>query len=309
MGEGIRVVAVPPRVVRGYRSSLARLPLARGYCFFPPGYGLSSAPDPHGCLGDLTADDHLILSVTSRNLLASRRGLRCRVSALIFEPPAIQGRFYALVRLLGPFGFHRVFTHQPSLAAAIANGRLLQHGGSTLQLSGDPPPDGCEPRSPEKQAMASIIASTANSLPGHRMRHRVVEWARRTGADLGVFGFAYQEVVDKAEAHLPYRYSVVIENSRSAGYFTEKLIDSLLCWSLPIYWGDPRITDHFDGRGLLVAETEEDVLDHLQRAGVEEYRQRLPYLAENRRRSIPLATSMFERAARWLVAEDAGTRC
>ncbi|NDC64049.1 MAG: hypothetical protein EBZ59_08735, partial [Planctomycetia bacterium] len=141
---------------------------------------------------------------------------------------------------------------------------------------------------------------------GQDFDNRIVEWARTSGADLGIYGFAYREVADKAEAHLPYRYSVVIENSRSAGYFTEKLIDSLLCWSLPIYWGDPLIGRHFDPRGLLVAQTEEEVIDHLRRARDEEYRARLPHLVENRRRAIPLARSMFERAAECLVAEDRG---
>lgn len=306
-GSGVaapQVVVLPPRAVGGYCAPLVRVPLARTERFF----GSPTAAGIDGCLGDLSADDHLILSASSRNLLASRVGLRCRVSTLIFEPPAIQGRFYTLLRMLGPLGFHRVFTHQAGLAGAIANGRLLEHGGSTVYRLAQAALDGDDSGPPEKTGMTSIVASTADSQPGHRLRHRVVEWSRRHGGDLAAFGYAYRAVVDKAEAHLPFRYSVVIENSRAAGYFTEKLIDSLLCWSLPIYWGDPRITDHFDGRGLLVAETETELLEHLRRASVEEYVGRLPHLAENRRRAIPLASSMFERAARMLREEDAASR-
>lgn len=299
-----RVVVLPPRAIGGYCSRLARVPLSRAEIFF----GSPSVESTDGCIGDLRSDDHLVLSVSSRNLLASRIGLRCRVSALIFEPPTIQGRFYRLLRVLGPLGFHRVFTHQAGLAAAIANGRLLEHGGSTVYRLAQAALDGDDSGPPEKSGMASIVASTANSQPGHRLRHRVVEWSRGHGGDLAAFGYAYRAVADKAEAHVPFRYSVVIENSRVPGYFTEKLIDSLLCWSLPIYWGDPRITDHFDGRGLLVAETEPQLLDHLRRASAEDYADRLPALVENRRRAIPFATSMFERAARMLLSEDAASR-
>jgi len=38
----------------------------------------------------------------------------------------------------------------------------------------------------------------------------------------------------RPRALTPYRYSVVIENVREPGYFSEKLVDALLCGTVPI---------------------------------------------------------------------------
>ena len=45
-------------------------------------------------LGELTEDDHLVVSITSKTLLADLSGLRCKVSAILFhgqEPKAALG--------------------------------------------------------------------------------------------------------------------------------------------------------------------------------------------------------------------------
>jgi len=42
-----------------------------------------------------------------------------------------------------------------------------------------------------------------------------------------------------------YHKSVAIENSSYPNYFTEKLVDCLLTWTLPIYWGCPNLDDFF----------------------------------------------------------------
>jgi hypothetical protein len=45
------------------------------------------------------------------------------------------------------------------------------------------------------------------------------------------------EIEDKWLALAPYKYSVVVENYSGKNYFSEKLADALLSWSMPIYWG------------------------------------------------------------------------
>jgi hypothetical protein len=42
-----------------------------------------------------------------------------------------------------------------------------------------------------------------------------------------------------------YEYSVAIENSSQFNYFTEKIVDCMLLWSIPIYWGCPNIQAYF----------------------------------------------------------------
>ena len=47
----------------------------------------------------------------------------------------------------------------------------------------------------------------------------------------------------KEEGILPYKYHFCCENSCEKNYFTEKIMDPLLCESLPLYWGCPNIND------------------------------------------------------------------
>jgi hypothetical protein len=50
----------------------------------------------------------------------------------------------------------------------------------------------------------------------------------------------------KLDGLLPYRYSLVLENSSQKNYWTEKLADALLAWCVPVYWGCPNIDDFFE---------------------------------------------------------------
>lgn len=44
----------------------------------------------------------------------------------------------------------------------------------------------------------------------------------------------------------PYKFTIAFENYSYPGYQTEKLYDAMLEWSLPVYCGDPYITDIFN---------------------------------------------------------------
>jgi len=43
----------------------------------------------------------------------------------------------------------------------------------------------------------------------------------------------------------PYEYSIAMENSQQLNYFSEKIIDCFLSWTMPIYWGCPNISEYF----------------------------------------------------------------
>ena len=59
-------------------------------------------------------------------------------------------------------------------------------------------------------------------------------------------GANYQGPVKNKENGIKdYSYSIALENSSQQNYFTEKIIDCLLLWTIPIYWGCPNIGDFF----------------------------------------------------------------
>ena len=202
-------------------------------------------------LGDLGRDDHLIVPPRDTLHLRPGFGTRARVSLIFREPRAIHGHHMRLLEMFSHRRFFRVLTGDPALIAAIPNAVAFPMGGTWVPHWRDVACD--------KRAMCSLIASAKRSQPGHRLRHAVVEWARGTGAEIEIMGRGYRPFSDKAEGLAPYRYSVVIENVREPGYFSEKLVDALLCGTVPIYWGAPDIGRFFDTRAMVICEDLADV--------------------------------------------------
>lgn len=68
------------------------------------------------------------------------------------------------------------------------------------------------------------------------------------GHDKTIYGNNYKGSLDydgkcKLRGLVDYEYSIVLENSQQKNYFTEKLADALLSWTVPLYWGCPNIID------------------------------------------------------------------
>jgi hypothetical protein len=107
-------------------------------------------------------------------------------------------------------------------------------------------------RLPRKEKALSAICSVSKRLPGHRMRREFTDRLKaRLGDGVDIYGRGVRPIADKADAIIPYRYHVVLENSRLADYWTEKLSDSYLGWAFPIYWGCPNIGDYFPENSLI----------------------------------------------------------
>ena len=124
--------------------------------------------------------------------------------------------------------------------------------------------------------MCSLIASAKRDSAGHQLRHRIVDHIRATGRDVAVMGGGYAPFERKADGLAPYRYSVVIENVREPDYFSEKLIDALLCLTVPIYWGCPNLGDFIDTGPIIECANRDDIMRAIRNASETDFEQRLP---------------------------------
>jgi hypothetical protein len=61
-------------------------------------------------------------------------------------------------------------------------------------------------------------------------------------------GDRYQVKVDWLAS---YRFNIAFENTRRAGWCTEKLVDPLHVNTVPIYWGDPRVKEFFNPESFI----------------------------------------------------------
>ena len=222
---------------------------------------------------ELGPNDHVVLFMSSKILTLQLRDVPCRVSIILREPPAVQNRYYRLIPFFAK-RFHRVLTHNRALANLIPNARLVPHGGRWARQV----PVGI----PNKTKRVALIASSKHSAPGHVMRHRVAKWSIANVPDLELLGRGYKPLDDKADGHVPYMFSVVIENSQEPGYFTEKIIDSFLCGSIPIYWGAPDIADYFNPAGIIQCDDEKSLQVVVQSVSAEDFQKRLVPLSSNK---------------------------
>lgn len=110
----------------------------------------------------------------------------------------------------------------------------------------------------EKTRDLSVVCSTQTMTSEHRLRLRFVEKLKEHfGERIDWFGNGVNPVEQKWDALAPYRYSVVLENRAWPSVITEKLYDSFLALTYPLYWGAPNASDYFDPRAM----TTIDILD------------------------------------------------
>ena len=97
---------------------------------------------------------------------------------------------------------------------------------------------------PQKTGLISVVCSNKTATEAQRARLTLVEALRkRLGDVLHVYGRGFNPVDDKMSAIAPYKYHVVLENNLLPNFWTEKLADAWLGWSLPLYLGAPNLAE------------------------------------------------------------------
>jgi hypothetical protein len=97
----------------------------------------------------------------------------------------------------------------------------------------------------EKANKISWITSNSNVNPGHKPRLKFLEILKQTDLNVDVFGRGINAINDKFDGIYPYQYTLAIENYADKNYWTEKIADAFLCYTMPIYYGCENIEDFF----------------------------------------------------------------
>jgi hypothetical protein len=186
--------------------------------------------------------------------IASEVSLVCPPDRLILvtgEPPSIKAynekfaaQFSAVVTCHTDLPHPRLILTQqgyPWIVGMNKDASDLAAGAMTLESFMSEP-------APSKTRLLSVVVSDKVVTAAHRQRRDFVAKLRqRFGNDIEIFGRGVRNVSDKSEALLPFKYHLALENSSFYHYWTEKLADSFLCWTLPLYWGCPNIEEYFPG--------------------------------------------------------------
>lgn len=108
-----------------------------------------------------------------------------------------------------------------------------------------------------------------------------------------------QGVKDKYEFQKKHKFAIAFENSSHEGYTTEKLIQAFAASTIPIYWGDPKVSEVFDSNSFINCHDFEDF--HMVVEAVEKIDQD-DFLYEKKLETKALLNSnMFEEKRRELL--------
>ena len=220
-------------------------------------------------VGDLEPDDHLIVFPKTSTHFVLRRGTRARISLILGEPSVIHAKHIRLLRL-SHRRFHCILTFNADLLARLPNAVFFPLGTTWVPEWAD--------IDLEKSRHMSLIASAKRDSEGHKLRHAMVEFVRQEAIDCEIMGRGYTPFEAKAEGLAPFRYSVVIENVREQNYFSEKLVDAVLCDTVPIYWGCPNIADFVDTRGMMICANADEMQSAILTASEADYASRIAAL-------------------------------
>ena len=152
-----------------------------------------------------------------------------------------------------------------------------------------------------KKFEVSFLTSSKGALQGHKLRQEIYEKLPAQVGSIPTWKHRSPPIVnDKRTILEPYMFSIVPENSRAYGYYTEKIVDCFIAKTIPLYWGCTDIAKHFNIDGILQFDNYESLINTLQRLTPEFYTSRKKAIDEN-----------FETALRgvnqWNLIEDAIT--
>ncbi len=102
-----------------------------------------------------------------------------------------------------------------------------------------------------KSNRISVVCSNLTKTAGQRQRLAFLQHLKTALGDAIIhYGRGFTPIGDKLDAILPHRFHLVLENSSSPDYWTEKLSDAYLGWAYPIYAGCPNLGDYFPAAGF-----------------------------------------------------------
>ncbi len=110
---------------------------------------------------------------------------------------------------------------------------------------------------PEKKATMSCIASTLQQFKGHRLRYNFIRLLQKELPSIDFFGKGSNYIADKMDGLLLYSYSIAIENTSEPYYFTEKITDCFLAYTVPVYYGCISIGKYFPKKSFIEIDIEQ----------------------------------------------------
>ncbi len=143
---------------------------------------------------------------------------------------------------------------------------------------------------PEKTRPLSWVVGNCRDLPGHMKRLNFLQKIQEEKSlDIDLYGRAVHYIEDKWDGLAKYRYSIAAENTSWPDYWTEKIADCFLTWTVPIYYGCANLEKYFPADSFIRIDIEkpEEAIGIIRKTLSEDnWERRIPALIEARRRVL-----------------------
>ena len=117
----------------------------------------------------------------------------------------------------------------------------------------------------DKRKPLSWITTNKAIFPGHKDRMGFLDRLRASQIDFDLFGRGFASIKNKYDGLAQYRYSLAIENYSGMHYWTEKVADCFLSWTMPIYCGCVNLSDYFPAESYVKVDIKDPkVFDHIK---------------------------------------------
>lgn len=105
---------------------------------------------------------------------------------------------------------------------------------------------------PKKTKNISIVTSNLSVVPMHSARKIIIKRLLHDfPGQIDLYGRGNNEVRYKSDALQSYRFHICFENTVDDKYWSEKISDPILAWCVPIYLGNPVISEYFCKEGII----------------------------------------------------------
>lgn len=199
------------------------------------------------------------------------------------EPPTLLGNINESI-IKNKHKFDIILSYDENIVNICENAKNFAFGSSWVlfNMEGNP----CQMRKDyynhfnlDKKFKLSFIKSNKNNLPGQKLRHQIGDILKGNGKyEVHV---PKKRIPTKKELFIDSMYHITIENSRFNNYFSEKIVDCFMSYTVPIYWGCPNIGDYFNMDGIIIVNDKNELKQVLNNLSPSFYKKNLKAIKEN----------------------------
>ena len=141
----------------------------------------------------------------------------------------------------------------------------------------------------KKKFKASFITSSKVQTPGHIIRQEIYDRLPESVNGLSILKHKSPPYLPSKKPLLDeYQFHITPQNASHDNWFDDKIMDSLMAKTIPLYWGCPNIGDFFNLDGIIQFKTYDELVSKLSILTPEYYAQHYTAVQDNFERALNL---------------------